>query len=166
MKKAFTMIELIFVIVILGILAAVALPKFLNTATQAHEGNLKDFEGTLNRTVAATAWAKVVSDGGSLAKLTGKDQKLSTYVDIPKEFTVTGSTDANLSNTNHSANDTKDILGNTISCNTKLFRLKIASGNDSSVDFNATAGDNTVYVVDVCDGSTTQAPRFYIVKTK
>ena len=35
MKKAFTMIELIFVIVILGILAAVALPKFASTKKQA-----------------------------------------------------------------------------------------------------------------------------------
>jgi prepilin-type N-terminal cleavage/methylation domain-containing protein len=43
MKKAFTMIELIFVIVILGILAAVALPKFIGVANQAHEGNLKSF---------------------------------------------------------------------------------------------------------------------------
>ncbi|WP_457563871.1 type II secretion system protein [Caminibacter pacificus] len=49
MRKAFTMIELIFVIVILGILAAVALPKFLGVAQQAHEANLKSFVGTLNR---------------------------------------------------------------------------------------------------------------------
>lgn len=34
-KKAFTMIELIFVIVILGILATVALPKFASTKNQA-----------------------------------------------------------------------------------------------------------------------------------
>ena len=35
MKKAFTMIELIFVIVILGILAAVAMPKFVATRNDA-----------------------------------------------------------------------------------------------------------------------------------
>ncbi len=35
MKKAFTIIELIFVIVVLGILATVALPKFGNTGTHA-----------------------------------------------------------------------------------------------------------------------------------
>ncbi len=34
-KKAFTMIELVFVIVILGILAAVAIPKFAATRTDA-----------------------------------------------------------------------------------------------------------------------------------
>ena len=35
MRKAFTMIELIFVIVILGILAAVAIPKFVNVSEDA-----------------------------------------------------------------------------------------------------------------------------------
>ena len=35
MKKAFTMIELVFVIVILGILSAVALPKFAKTKVMA-----------------------------------------------------------------------------------------------------------------------------------
>jgi len=35
MKKAFTMIELIFVIVILGVLAAIAIPKFASTKRQA-----------------------------------------------------------------------------------------------------------------------------------
>lgn len=41
LKKAFTLVELIFVIVILGILAMVALPKFLGTQNQASEANVK-----------------------------------------------------------------------------------------------------------------------------
>ncbi|WP_428738332.1 type II secretion system protein [Sulfurimonas sp.] len=35
LSRAFTVIELIFVIVVLGILSAIALPKFANTGTQA-----------------------------------------------------------------------------------------------------------------------------------
>ena len=35
MKKGFTMVELVFVIVIIGILSAVALPKFMETSNQA-----------------------------------------------------------------------------------------------------------------------------------
>lgn len=40
MKKAFTLIELIFVIVIIGLLAAVAVPKFLNLKQNAEAANL------------------------------------------------------------------------------------------------------------------------------
>jgi len=94
MKKAFTMIELIFVIVILGILAAVALPKFLGVSQQAHEANLKSFVGTLNRTVGPTLWSKSISDGkdGNVSytdleyNKNVSDNNLTTYVDIPKEI--------------------------------------------------------------------------------
>jgi len=82
MKKAFTMIELILVIVILGILAAVALPKFIGVASQAHEANLKAFVGTLNRTVGPTLWSSHIGAGGSITSETSAQK----YVDIPKEI--------------------------------------------------------------------------------
>ncbi len=89
MKKAFTMIELIFVIVILGILAAVALPKFIGVANQAHEANLKSFTGTLNRTVGASLWSKSLSEnkGGSIKSFTNYDgTNFKQLSDIPKEI--------------------------------------------------------------------------------
>ena len=59
-SKAFTMIELIFVIVILGILAAVALPKFAGITAQAQESNIDAFAGTLNRSVGPMMWLKSI----------------------------------------------------------------------------------------------------------
>ena len=41
MKKAFTLIELIFVIVIIGLLASIAVPKFLTTEVAASRSHLK-----------------------------------------------------------------------------------------------------------------------------
>jgi prepilin-type N-terminal cleavage/methylation domain-containing protein len=61
MKRAgFTMIELIFVIVILGILSAVALPKFIGVSEQAKAGKCKAMVGTLNRTVLPGLWSNMV----------------------------------------------------------------------------------------------------------
>jgi len=56
-RTAFTMIELIFVIVILGILAAVALPKFAGMQGQAEQATVTAFAGTMNRTVGPMMWS-------------------------------------------------------------------------------------------------------------
>ena len=78
MKRAgFTMIELIFVIVILGILSAVALPKFIGVSEQAEAGKCKAFVGILNRTVGPALWSDSLLNGGK-GKIGSTDGTAST----------------------------------------------------------------------------------------
>ena len=49
----FTMIELLVVIIIIGILAAIALPSFLNQANKAKQSEAKTYVGSMNRSQQA-----------------------------------------------------------------------------------------------------------------
>lgn len=52
MKKAFTMIELVFVIVVLGILAGVALPRLMAPADDAYDVKLKSDVASIRNAIA------------------------------------------------------------------------------------------------------------------
>lgn len=140
-RAGFTMIELIFVIVILGILAAVALPKFIGVSEQAHEGKLKAYVGSLNRTVAPAMWSKSLTDGHK-----GKINTTYTIADIknqispPEEVTDGNSTGA------IACGDTNATMSNT-----------------TGTILHATVGD-TNYNINCLDGSETVAPRFFLYR--
>lgn len=139
MKRAgFTMIELIFVIVILGILSAVALPKFIGVAEQAEAGKCKAFVGTLNRTVGPALWSDSLLNG------TGADRG-----------TVTGTTG------DTAANIQTELL-------TQLDEIPAeclnpasdsADGDEFGEDHTLTFGSG-IYDSNFTDGNSTNAPRW------
>ena len=68
MTKAFTMIELIFVIVILGILSAVALPKFQGVRNQADIANVKAQLSTIRAAIANDRQRRIIMGCNLYAK--------------------------------------------------------------------------------------------------
>ena len=93
MKNGFTVIEMIFVIVLLGVLAAVAAPKYLAMKESSHEAILISFVRTLNRTTGEDLWARSISEGknGSIKSY----RSIKKYIEIPKEINAT---DINMEN--------------------------------------------------------------------
>ena len=81
-RVAFTLIELVFVIVILGILASIALPKFIGISEQAEAGKCKALIGTLNRTVFASLWSNIKLNGKSASDVFTADN-ISKQIEIP-----------------------------------------------------------------------------------
>ena len=87
-RSGFTMIELIFVIVIIGILSAVALPKFLGVATSAHLAKVKSYVGSFNMTTAPALWSQslTANNNGSIKAL--NDANITAQLPTPSEITL------------------------------------------------------------------------------
>ncbi len=103
MQRGFTFIELLFVILVIGVLAGIALPRYFAVKSQAQEQIAKSFAGTLTRTTGNTLWSQSLSNGGNgsiKSDEDGNDSKfygnsLDVYITIPKYFDRTSVNFAN-----------------------------------------------------------------------
>ena len=87
-RSAFSLIELIFVIIILGIISSVVIVKMGKMADKARFTKLKSFVGTLNRSVGPAIWFDSIRDNrnGSVAFANYQDS-LGNYVDLIPNYT-------------------------------------------------------------------------------
>ena len=128
-QRGFTLIELVVVIVILGILAAFAVPRFVNLQSEARQASLSALEGSLRSasSLARAAWlaggstGNVDMEGQTIVMANGYPNRATidntlasmsgfTYVEGTGVFTLTGGTNCTVTYTEAAAGNTPTIL--------------------------------------------------------
>ena len=85
MKRGFTLVELLIVVIIIAVLAAIAIPKFANSSTRSRESALRGELKLLRNAVElfkndCGCYPAQISDlAATAAPATGKDSSAATY---------------------------------------------------------------------------------------
>jgi len=93
-RSAFTMIEVVFVIVVIGILAAIALPRFNEIGEDAHYAKIEHFIDVLNRSIGPMMWSSIQRNVPA-AKGSVKDPAVSSIAKYSSLFDLQTATPAN-----------------------------------------------------------------------
>ncbi|PJC85560.1 MSHA biogenesis protein MshA [Vibrio sp. HA2012] len=163
MKKqgGFTLIELVVVIVILGILAVTAAPKFLNMQGDARAAALEGVQGAMQG-AAGIVYAKSAMDGEdktAYAATSGPSVTLDSSTEIPTHNGYPLATAAGIGAAMTTTGDMEAVVGDDI------YYIIFDDGKTTTAASDVTTGACYVsYALDK-DSSTVTEPTYSVVST-
>ncbi len=136
-NAGFTLIELVMIIVVLGILAAVAIPKYYDIRGDALESTLRGFGASLKE-AASIYLARAVLEGSP------RKPEVQTFWDFVAY--AEGGSDRNTIVINNSI---RSLLANP--------SADVVSGNGQTITFNLKGGASATYTIDPTTGAISES---------